>query len=157
MVSIASCELIVLVVLIYSSNIVRSSLHSVLIHRRQLLDGTAKSGGVAPKPRDGDSSVGLFSSARPPLLSTSDFVHEKLDQRSVKETAQPKSSSKAGLIAAIAAPTGILGIVGAAVGAFLFKKNQSNSATDNIGGIISRFFGANANATMQNKSGENHS
>ena len=157
MVSIVSGAILIFVILLlHSSNILCSSLHSLLIHRRQLLDGTAKSGGVAPKPPGSDSSINSHSSARS-HLSTSISVNEKADERSVKETVQSKSSSKAGLIAAIAAPTGILGVIGAAVGAFFLKKNQSSSSTSNVGGMVSRFLGTSLNAATINKSGENQS
>lgn len=138
--------------LLHSSTLLSSPLHRSLIQRRQLLDGIARSGGVAPKPPGSSASDSSFqpSSSLPWLTSFTTttmmvLLNDKADERSMKETNESQSKSKAGLIAAIAAPTGILGIVGAAIGAFLYKKNQSNSS--NNAGFLSQFF--NTNATRQ--------
>jgi uncharacterized membrane protein YeaQ/YmgE (transglycosylase-associated protein family) len=86
-----------------------------------------------------------------PTMLASDLAED----RSIKETVSPNSSSKSGLIAAILAPTGILGLIGAAVGAFLYKKNQTDSTSENTG-FFSRFFSGNSNAIQRNKSEEKY-
>jgi hypothetical protein len=139
----------------------KSPLLKSLIQRRQILDGTAKSGGVAPKPPGSDhvfnNNPVAFSSPQPtsnqifPMLTTTIIINELEEDRSIKETASTNSSSKSGLLASILAPTGILGLIGAVVGAFLYKKNQTNSATNDNTGFLNNFFSRNSNAIIQNK------
>jgi len=158
-------------VIIYSSIELNSHLKTPLlkslIQRRQLLDGTAKSGGVAPKPPGSDHvfSNNPVSSLTQRLtieqiLSTSATtrkINEVTEEdRSIKNTASSNSSSKSSLIASILAPTGILGLIGAAVGAFFYKKNQTNSSTNDNRGFLSQFFSGNSNAIIQNKSEEKY-
>jgi hypothetical protein len=151
--------------IIYSSielnSHLRTPLLKSLIHRRQLLDGTAKSGGVAPKPPGSDNVFSnnpmssltqqstmqqIFSSS-----ATTRKINEVTEEdRSIKDTASTDSSSKSSLLASILAPTGILGLIGAAVGAFLYKKNQTNSSTNDNRGFLSQFFSGNSNAIIQN-------
>jgi hypothetical protein len=165
---IISYEILLLILIIYSSteqNVrTKTLLLKSLIQRRQILDGTAKSGGVAPKPPGSDQ---VFSRNPVSSLSTANqmfsittistmLASDLAEDRSIKETVSPNSSSKSGLIAAILAPTGILGLIGAAVGAFLYKKNQTNSTTSENTGFFSRFFSGNSNAIQQNKSEEKY-
>jgi hypothetical protein len=164
---IISYQIIFFLLIIYSSIELNSHLKTPLlkslIQRRQILDGTAKSGGVAPKPPGSDhvfnNNPVSFSSPQPtsnqifPMLTTTTtiIINELEEDRSIKETASTNSSSKSGLLASILAPTGILGLVGAVVGAFLYKKNQTNSATNDNTGFLNNFFSRNSNAIIQNK------
>ena len=170
---IISCQILLIIILIVDSSTeqnvsIKTLLLKSLIQRRQLLDGTAKSGGVAPKPPGSDqvfsrnSVTGLSqqtTTARQMLsVTTSSMtpVSGSAEDRSIKDTVSSNSSSKSGLIASILAPTGILGLVGAVVGAFLYKKNHTNSTTNENTGFFSRFFSGNSNAIQQNKSEEKY-
>ena len=137
----ALCKfLLLLIVLIDVSQTVSYNRSKLQIKRRQLLDGTAKSGGVAPKP-PGDLSVPMSSINVPTSLSsTIRLVPATIEERSIKEATNTQSKSKSGLIAAIAAPTGILGIIGALIGAFVYKKNNLNSAMTTAGGLFQTIF-----------------
>ncbi|CAF0848405.1 unnamed protein product [Adineta ricciae] len=146
---------------IFSSLLLLSS--SIRIQRRQLLDGTAKNDGVAPKPPGSDN---VFENNIITALTTRKTEHklvstttkqnanEFANDRSNKETVTSNSSSNASLIASIVAPTGILGIIGAAVGAFFYKKNQTNSSSYDIRGFFNNLFSANSNAVQENKPSE---
>ena len=151
--------ILLFLLLIHSSIELNSPLFKSLIQRRQILDGTAKSGGVAPKPPGSDNafsnnavtSLTQQSTLTSQLLTTTTtkINNELAEDRSIKDTASSKASSKAGLIASIVAPTGILGLIGAAVGAFFFKKNQTNSAAANdTRGFFNNFFSGNSNAVI---------
>lgn len=164
-----------LLIIVYSSIGINSplkiSLFKSLIQRRQLLDGTAKSGGVAPKPPGSDNVFSnnpvssltqlstiqqIFSTQSSATTTSSMIINEVAEDRSIKDTASSNSSSKSSLLASILAPTGILGVIGAAVGAFLYKKNQTNSSTNDNGGFLSKFFSGNSNAIIQNKLDEKY-
>jgi hypothetical protein len=165
---IKSSQIILFFLIIHSSTQLNSHFKKLLvkslIQRRQVLDGTAKSGGVAPKPpgsdnvfsNDGVTSLTQKSTTDNRLSMTTKIIinNESADDRSIKDTVSTTSSSKAGLIASIVAPTGILGLIGAAVGAFFFKKNQTNSSTNDATGFLSKLFSGNSNAIRQNKSEE---
>jgi hypothetical protein len=127
------------------------------------LDGTAKSGGVAPKPPGSDN---VFSNNPVSFLTqqttiqqmfsmsstaTTMRISELVEDHSSQDKASSDSISKGGLIASILAPTGILGVIGGVVGAFLYKKNQTNSSTNDNRGFLSQFFSGNSNAIIQNK------
>ena len=147
------------------------SLLKSLIQRRQILDGTAKSGGVAPKPPGSDQVFNQNQFSNPTTIqpgqthltgsiavttttttTTRKSYDDESDERSIKDTVSSNSSSTGGLIASILAPTGIVGIVGAVVGALLYKKNHTNSSTSNgITGFFSHLFSSNTNATTENK------
>jgi hypothetical protein len=164
--------LLIIILIVYSSpeqNVpIKSLLLKSLIQRRQLLDGTAKSGGVAPKPPGSDhvfsrnpvTGLSQQSTAKQMLsITTSSMMpvsDSAAEDRSIKDTVSSDSSSKSGLIASILAPTGILGLVGVVVSAFLYKKNQTNSTTNENTGFFSRFFSGNSNAIHQNKSEEKY-
>ncbi|CAF1189868.1 unnamed protein product [Adineta steineri] len=143
----------------------KTSLRKSLIQRRQLLDGTAKSDGVAPKPPGSDNffnnniitSLTQQTTIHYTYSTTSKLIKDELaNDRSIKDQTSSQSSSKAGLIASIVAPTGILGVIGAAVGAYFFKKNQTNSSTNENGGFFSNLFSSNFNASKENKSEEKY-
>jgi len=167
---IISYQIIFFLLIIYSS--IELNSHSKtpvlksLIQRRQILDGTAKSGGVAPKPPGSDHVFSnnpiSFITQRSTIQQifsmtvTTTKTNELSEDRSIKDTASSNSSSKSSLIASILAPTGILGLIGAAVGAFLYKKNQTNSSTNDNRGIFSQFFSGNSNAIKTNKLEENY-
>lgn len=168
---IISYQILLFILIVYSSTDqnapIKTLLLKSLIQRRQLLDGTAKSGGVAPKPPGSDhvfsrnpvTSLSQRSTANQMLSVTTSsmmLVSDLAEDRSIKDTVSSNSSSKAGLIASIVAPTGILGLIGAVVGAFLYKKNQTNSTTNENTGFFSRFFSGNSNAIQQNKSEEKY-
>lgn len=144
----------------------KTPLLNSLIQRRQILDGTAKSGGVAPKPPGSDhvfdqhpvSSVSQVSTMIPmssitTTATTAIRIREAEEDRSIKETLSSNSSSKSNLLASILAPTGVLGLLGLAVSAFLYKKNQTNSVNS---GFLSNFFNRNTNAIETNKSEEKY-
>ena len=154
-------SLVYLLLAIYPSIVLTSPLYRSFIQRRQLLDGTAKSGGVAPKPPGSDKSfnnnAAVTSSHSPMTSATTSLANGNLQDRAVKDTVSPTSKSKAGLIASIVAPTGILGIIGSVVGAFLYKKNQAGSTTSSAGGFLSSLFSGNSNAAKENKRADNHS
>lgn len=155
---------VLLIVLLHSSKLVASPLQRSLIQRRQLLDGTAKSDGVAPKQPGISSSTNsdlktsisfVFSTSQTMLTTTKGtttaltMLNEKIDERSMKETSNSNSKSKAGLITAIAAPTGLLGIVGTVIGAFLYKKNQSNSSSNsNSRGFLNQILNFTGNSIL---------
>ena len=145
-------------VIIFASLLLLSS--ATRIERRQLLDGTAKNDGVAPKPPGSDNVFRNNIVAALPtrktehqLVSTTtkQNVNEFASDRSNKEKVKSNSSSNAGLIASIVAPTGILGIIGAAVGAFFYKKNQTNSSSYDFRGFLNNLFSANSNTVQENK------
>jgi hypothetical protein len=166
---IISYQILFFLLIVYSSierNIhFKTPLFKSLIQRRQLLDGTAKSGGVAPKPPGSDhvfSNNPITSLTQrttnnqifPTTTTTTQIIiNESAGDRSIKDTASSNSISKAGLIASIVAPTGILGVIGAAIGAFFYKKNQP---TNDNGGFFSNLFSGNSNAIVQNKSEEKY-
>ena len=154
--------------LTHSSIELNSPLFKSLIQRRQILDGTAKSDGVAPEPPGSDnafrnnaaSSLTQQSTLASPLSTTTTTTTPKInneltEDRSIKDTASSNASSKAGLIASIVAPTGLLGLIGAAVDNFFYKKNQTNAAAANdTAGFFNNFFSGNSNAIIENKSEE---
>jgi hypothetical protein len=123
---------------------------------------------VAPKPPGSDNvfSNNVITSLTqqstvnqiyPTVTTTTLIINDIVEDRSIKETASTNTQSKAGLIASIVAPTGILGVIGAAVGAFFYKKNQTNASTNDTGGFFSNLFSGNSNAIVQNKSELNSS
>ncbi|CAF4025581.1 unnamed protein product [Rotaria magnacalcarata] len=141
----------------------KTSVLRSLIQKRQILDGTAKSGGVAPKPpgSDSGSSHTIVSSSsstqQSPIhprfsstLTTTILMRNDLAQdRSVKDTISSNSNSKTGLIASILAPTGIVGVIGAVIGTLFYKKNQNNSLANEAQGFLSRIFNRNSNEIIK--------
>lgn len=157
--------------IIYSTSELQTPLLKSLIQRRQLLDGTAKSGGVAPKLPGSDhvfnnnnpvssltqrSTIQQMLSKLSTTSTTTMRINEVAEDRSIKDTASSNSSSKSTLLASILAPTGILGLIGTAVGFFLYRKNQTNSSTNENLGFLSQFFNRNSNAMIENKLDEKY-
>ncbi|CAF4532295.1 unnamed protein product, partial [Rotaria socialis] len=139
-----------------------TSLLKSLIQKRQILNGTAKSGGVTPKPPGSDSSsshtiISASSTQQSPIhqifsstLTTTILMRNDLAQdRSVKDTILSNSNSKTGLIASILAPTGIVGVIGAVIGTLFYKKNQNNSLANGAQGFLSRIFNRNSNEIIK--------
>lgn len=151
-------SLIILISLLLSYSSIESSSYSKRLLRRQILDGTAKNAGVAPKPPGSDHSFQQSTSyqAIPTMTITAIVTEESINDRSIKDKVSSNSNSKTSLIASILAPTGIVGVIGAVIGAVFYKKNQTNSSTNNIQGLFSKFFASNSNAIVENKSEEKY-
>ena len=173
--SINTSQILLLLLIFYSvfelTFHLKTPLLKSLIQRRQLLDGTAKSGGVAPKPPGSDDvfdhnpvsssskqstinqmlSITTTSSTATPIL-----IRDAEEDRSIKDTMSSTSNSKSSLLASILAPTGVVGLLGAVLGAFLYKKNQTNPMNSGTGGFFSNFFSGNTNAIESNKSDEKY-
>ncbi|CAF3990919.1 unnamed protein product [Rotaria sp. Silwood2] len=145
----------------YNSYIIKTSLLKSLIQRRQLLDGTAKNDGIAPKPPDSDISFNQNAishltqqSIINQIFSTTITIIIKNDlaeDRSIKDTSSSKSKSKASLIASILAPTGIVGLIGSIIGILFYKNNQTNSSINDTKGFFNKLFSKNSNAIIENK------
>lgn len=150
---------ILLFILIFDSSIsLQTRLLKSLIQRRQILDGTAKSDGVASKSPGSDHvfdqhSVSTLSQGSTIANTTSVRIRDAGEDRSIKQTLSSNSSSKSNILASILAPTGVLGLLGLVVSAFLYKKNQTNSTNS---GFLSHFFNRNINAIEGNKSEEKY-
>lgn len=141
----------------------KSSLLKSLIHRRQILDGTARNDGVPPKPPGSDSSFinaiisSLTQYSSITQASTTVLMRNNLTQaRSNQDLNSSNSNSKSSLIASILAPTGIVAVIGAIVGALFYKKNQSNSFINDTRGLFNRIFNTNSNSIVENKSEEKY-